>query len=76
VLIVRATFGVDGNIGGIMPHRVIAARTWSREFETETAASSLETVILFSLFGLAVSAMVLVTSSAETIASIAAAMAM
>lgn len=59
-----------------MQHNVIAARTWSRDFETETAATSPETVILFSLLGLAVSAVVLLTSSAETVATIVAAMAM
>jgi hypothetical protein len=61
---------------GSMQHNAIAARTWSREFKTKTATTSPETVILFSLFGLAVSAVVLVTSSAETVAIIIAAMAM
>ena len=57
-----------------MQHNAIAARTWSRELDTATASSSLESVSLFCLLGLAASAVVLLTSSAQTIAAITAAL--
>jgi len=46
-----------------MQHNAIAARTWDRE-----------SVSLFCLLGLAASAVVLLTSSAQTIAAITAAL--
>jgi len=57
-----------------MPHNAIAARTWDRELDATTATTSLEVASLFSLLGLAVSAVVLLTSSAQTIAAITAAL--
>jgi hypothetical protein len=57
-----------------MQHNAIAARTWSRELDTATASSSLESVSLFCLFGLVASAAVLLTSSASTVAAITAAL--
>jgi hypothetical protein len=59
---------------GSMPRNAIAAHTWSRELDAERPSSSLETVSLFSLAGLAVSAVVLLTSSAQTVAAITAAL--
>jgi hypothetical protein len=58
---------------GSMQHNAITARTWSRDLDS-TASGSLETVSLFCLFGLAASAVVLLTSSAQTIAAITAAL--
>ncbi len=57
-----------------MQHNVIAVSTWGREPHAATASTSLESVIMFSLLGLAVSAVVLLTSSAEAIAAINAAL--
>jgi len=57
-----------------MQHNAIAARTWDRELDAATATTSLEVASLFSLLGLAVSAVVLLTSSAQTIAAITAAL--
>jgi hypothetical protein len=59
---------------GSMQHNAIAARTWSREVDATTGTTSLETVSLFSLLGLAVSAVVLLTSSPQTVAAITAAL--
>jgi hypothetical protein len=53
-----------------MPRNAIAARTWSRELDTPTTTSSLEAVSLFSLLGLVASAVMLLTSSAQTVAAI------
>jgi hypothetical protein len=58
---------------GSMQHTVVAVRTWNREAEVDTASTSLESVILFSLLGLAASGIALLTSSAETISTINAA---
>jgi hypothetical protein len=55
-----------------MQHNVIAIRTWNREFKAATDLTSLECACLFSLFGLAVSAAVLLVSSPETIAAMTA----
>ena len=57
-----------------MQHNAIAARTWDHELDAATASTSLETVTLFSLLGLAASAAVLLTSSAQTVAAITAAL--
>jgi hypothetical protein len=57
-----------------MPRNAIAARTWSRELDTARTTSSLEAVSLFSLLGLVASALVLLTSSAQTVAAITAAL--
>lgn len=57
-----------------MQHNVIAVSTWSRESRAASASASFESVILFSLLGLAVSAIVLLTSSAEATAAINAAL--
>ena len=51
-----------------MPHNVIAVRAWNREFDATTDLTSLECACLFSLFGLVVSAAVLLVCSPETIA--------
>jgi hypothetical protein len=59
---------------GSMPHNAIAARTWSREIGATRASSSLESVSLFCLLGLAASAVVLLTSSAQIVAAITAAL--
>jgi hypothetical protein len=59
---------------GSMQHNAIAARTWNRELDAETATTSLESVSLFCLLGLAASAAVLLTSSAQTVAAITAAL--
>ena len=56
-----------------MQHNAIAARTWNRELDA-TATTSLESVSLFCLLGLAASAAVLLTSSAQTVAAITAAL--
>jgi hypothetical protein len=58
-----------------MQHHVIAARTWSREFDAETASTSMETASLFSLLGFVASVAVLLTTSSETVAAITAALA-
>lgn len=55
-----------------MQHNVIAIRTLSREFDATIDLTSLECVSLFSLFGLAVSAAVLLLCSPETIAAMTA----
>jgi hypothetical protein len=47
-----------------------ATRTWSREFDAAKPSTSLETVSLFSLLGLVASVTVLLTSSAQTVATI------
>jgi len=57
-----------------MQHKVIAVRTWNREVEAASSSTPLESVILFSLLGLVVSAVVLLTSSAETVSAINAAL--
>jgi hypothetical protein len=57
---------------GAMQHNVIAIRTWNRGFAAATDLTSLECACLFSLFGLAVSAAVLLVSSPETIAAMTA----
>ena len=57
-----------------MQHNAIAARTWNRELDAARATTSLEVASLFSLMGLAVSAAVLLTSSAQTVAAITAAL--
>jgi hypothetical protein len=57
---------------GFMQHNVIAIRGWSREFDATSGLTSLECTSLFSLFGLAVSAAVLLLSSPETIAAMTA----
>ncbi len=57
-----------------MQHNAIAARTWDRELGATKTSSSLESVSLFCLLGLAASAVVLLTSSAQTIAAITAAL--
>jgi hypothetical protein len=56
-----------------MQHKVIAIRAGRRESEAATTLTSLESVILFSLLGLVVSAVLLLMCSAETIATINAA---
>ena len=53
-----------------MQHNAIAARAWSRDLDAARTTSSLEAVSLFSLLGLIVSAAVLLTSSAQTVAAI------
>jgi hypothetical protein len=58
-----------------MQHHVIAARTWSREFDAEAASTSMETASLFSLLGFVASVAVLLTTSSETVAAITAALA-
>jgi hypothetical protein len=55
-----------------MQQNVIAVRAWNREFKSETDLTSFECACLFSLFGLAVSAAVLLISSPETIAAMSA----
>jgi hypothetical protein len=60
---------------GSMQHNVIAARTWSREFDAETVSTSMETASLFSLLGFVASVAVLLTTSSETVAAITAALA-
>jgi hypothetical protein len=57
-----------------MQHNAIAARAWSRDLDAPTASSSLEIASLFSLLGLVVSAVVLLMSSAQTVAAITAAL--
>jgi hypothetical protein len=57
-----------------MQHNAIAARAWSRDLDAGTAASSVEIAGLFSLLGLVASAVVLLTSSAQTVAAITAAL--
>jgi len=58
-----------------MQHHAIAARTWDRKFDAAAADStSLETVFLFSVFGLVASAAVLLMSSAQTVAAVTAAL--
>jgi hypothetical protein len=57
-----------------MQPKVIAERTWNREVEAAATLTSLESVILFSLLGLVVSAVVLLACSAEAISAINAAM--
>ena len=59
-----------------MQHNAIAARPWNRELDAATATTSLEIVSLFSLLGLVASAAVLLTSSAQTVAAITAALMM
>jgi hypothetical protein len=59
---------------GSMQPNVIAVRTWTRETDAAAASASFEGVILFSLLGLAVSAVVLLASSAEAISTINAAL--
>ena len=53
-----------------MQHHTIAARTWNEFDATATASTSLESVALFSLFGLVASAGVLLMSSAQTAAAV------
>jgi hypothetical protein len=55
-----------------MQHNVIAIRTWTRESDAAPDLTSLECACLFSLFGLAVSAAVLLVSTPETIAAMTA----
>jgi hypothetical protein len=55
---------------GSMQHHTIAARTWDRAFDSPTTSTSLESVALFSLFGLVASAGVLLMSSAQTVAAV------
>jgi hypothetical protein len=55
-----------------MPHNVIAIRTWNGEFDAAIDLTSLECACLVSLFGLFVSAAVLLVSSPETIAAMTA----
>ena len=57
-----------------MQHKVIAVRASNRDFEAATTSTSLESVILFSLLGLVVTAVLLLMCSAETIATINAAL--
>jgi hypothetical protein len=54
---------------GSMQHNVIAVRAWNRAFDSEIDSASLECVCLFSLFGLAVSAAVLLFCSPEAVAA-------
>lgn len=53
-----------------MQHNVITVRTWNRESEAAGTSTSLESVILFSLLGLAVTGVALLMSSAQTIATV------
>jgi len=56
-----------------MHNNIIVARAWPRERDTATVAS-FETASLFSLLGMAMSAMVLLASSPTTVAAITAAL--
>ena len=57
-----------------MQHNAIAARAWSRDIDAARKTTSLEAVSLFSLLGLEASAAVLLLSSAQTDATITAAL--
>jgi len=57
-----------------MQNHTVAAHTWTREIEDDKASTSPESVLLFSLLGFVASAAVLLTSSAQTVAAITAAL--
>jgi hypothetical protein len=59
---------------GSMQDATMIARTWPRDAVAAAITPSLECVSLFSLIGVVASAAVLLTSSAQTVASVTAAL--
>jgi hypothetical protein len=57
-----------------MQSQMVIARSLAQDVRTATASPSLECVSLFSLLGIVVSAAMLLTSSAETVAAVTAAL--
>lgn len=57
-----------------MQDNTMIARTWPRDTAVAAIAPSLECVSLFSLMGVVTTAAVLLTSSAQTVAAVTAAL--
>jgi hypothetical protein len=53
-----------------MQNQIVIARAWVQDVRVATASPALECVGLFSLLGIVVSAAMLLTASAQTVATV------
>jgi len=74
--VIGAMSALTSTEDGSMHDNTILVRRWTRDTDAAQVSLSLECVCLFSLLGIVLSAMALLSASDETIAAVTAALAM